>query len=90
MTTEKAEEKVVEETTTAETTSRSKKKKAPEMIIQDDHVYGDTLHVVKFTSSEKPDEEFTVVATSPNSAARLVGVNSASVQNVSMEDYTPE
>jgi len=85
MTTEQTEE---QEATTASTTSRSKKK-APKMIIQDDHVYGDTLHVVKFTSSEKPDEEFTVVATSANSAARLVGVNSASVQNVSMEDYDP-
>ena len=88
MTTEKTEEKA--EKQEAVTTSTTKKKKAPEMIIQDDHAYGDTLRVIKFTSSEKPEEgEITVVATSPTSAARLAGVNSASLANVIMEDYTP-
>ena len=87
MTTEKSEDTVVEEEAASKTT---RKKKAPTMIIQDDHAYGDTLRVIKFTSSEKPEEgEITVVATSPTSAARLAGVNSASLANVIMEDYTP-
>jgi len=90
MTTEKPKEEVVAEEASAATTS-TKKKKAPKMIIQDDHVYGDVLHVIKFTSNEKPDEEFTVAATSPSSAARLVGINlTSSLRNVSVEDYNPE
>ena len=90
MTTEKPEEEVVAEEAPAATTS-TKKKKAPKMIIQDDHAYGDTLNVITFTSSEKPEEEFKVVATSPASAARLVGINlTSSLRNVSVEDYNPE
>ena len=88
MTTEKSEDTVVEEEAASKTT---RKKKAPTMIIQDDHVYGDVLNVITFTSSEKPGEEFKVVATSPTSAARLVNINTtASLRNVVMEDYNPE
>jgi len=89
MTTEKSEDEIVEEE--APPTTISKKKKAPKMIIQDDHAYGDTLNVITFTSNEKPGEVFKVVATSPSSAARLVGINTiASLRDVSMEDYNPE
>ena len=95
MTTEKPENEVVQEEVVVEEEAApkttNKKKKAPKMIIQDDHVYGDVLNVITFTSSEKPGEEFKVVATSPTSAARLVNINTtASLRNVVMEDYNPE
>ena len=99
MTTEKPENEVVQEETVEETVveeeatpkTTNKKKKAPKMIIQDDHVNGDVLRVITFTSNEKPGEVFKVVATSPSAAARLVGINTiASLRNVSMEDYNPE
>ena len=99
MTTEKPENEVVQEETVEETVveeeatpkTTNKKKKAPKMIIQDDHVYGDVLNVITFTSSEKPGEEFKVVATSPSAAARLVGIGRVgSLRDIVMEDYIPE